>query len=262
MGSVTTTDESRVVRLRNGADLPLVGFGTWQLRGKDAYRAVRQALEVGYRHLDTATFYGNEEEVGRAVRDSDVPREEVFLTTKLWPSDAGQEAAALASSLRALGTDYLDLWLIHWPPGDRAGLSTWQAFLAAQERGQVRAVGVSNYDPDQLDLLAAQTGQLPAVNQVPWSPGRHDPQLLAAHRERGVVLEGYSPLKGSRLRARPLTELADRHGVTPAQVVLRWHVQHRIPVIPKSANPERIAANADLFGFSLSRDEMSQLDTM
>lgn len=248
--------------LRDGVEMPLLGFGTWMLRGRDGYEAVQRALEVGYRHLDTATMYGNEEQIGRAVRDSEVPREQVFITTKLRPQDAGRERQALESSLRALGTDYVDLWLIHWPPRERAGLSSWQELLAAKERGQARAVGVSNYDLDPLDLLTAETGQTPAVNQVPWSPFQHDPQLLAGHRERGVVLEGYSPLKRSQLRDPALVEIAGGHGVTPAQVVLRWHLEHQIPVIPKSADHHRIATNFDLFGFSLSADEVARIDAL
>jgi diketogulonate reductase-like aldo/keto reductase len=248
--------------LSGGPAMPLVGFGTWQLRGRHAYDAVRYALQVGYRHLDTATMYGNEAEVGHAIRDSGVPREEVFVTTKLLPSDAGRERQVIAASLRALGSDYVDLWLIHSPPGRDAGLPTWREFLAVRDEGLARAVGVSNYRVDQLDRLIGATGQPPAVNQIPWSPGRHDPGVLAAHRQRSVVLEGYSPLKLARLGHPVLTGIAERHGVTPAQVVLRWHLEHRIPVIPKSGDRGRIAANFDLFGFTLSPEEVGRIDTL
>jgi 2,5-diketo-D-gluconate reductase A len=247
------------VRLAAGGAMPLVGFGTWQLRGSQAYEATRYALQVGYRHIDTATMYGNETEVGRAIRDSGVPREEIFLTTKLPPSNAGRERATITASLRALGTEYVDLWLIHWPPR-QAGLPSWREFLSAQSDGLARAVGVSNYDLDQLDVLAEATGAMPAVNQIPWSPHQHDPEVLAGHEQRKVVLEGYSPLKGTRLRHPALAEIAQRHGVTPAQVVLRWHLEHQIPVIPKSAKQERIASNFDLFGFTLSADEVARID--
>jgi 2,5-diketo-D-gluconate reductase A len=250
------------VILAGGVELPMVGFGTWQLRGDKAYQAVRHALEVGYRHIDTATMYGNEAEVGRAVRDSGLPREDVFLTTKLQPGDAGRERQTLRASLHAMHTDYLDLWLIHAPPREQVGLPTWREFLALRDEGLVRAVGVSNYDPDELDLLGEGSGELPAVNQIPWSPARHDPFLLDEHRERGVVLEGYSPLKGTRLRDPVLAEIAARHGVTPAQVVLRWHLEHRIPVIPKSGTPERIASNFDLWGFTLTDEEISHIDAL
>jgi 2,5-diketo-D-gluconate reductase A len=256
------TLQTSSVMLAGGVQMPLVGFGTWQLRGRAGYEAVRYALEVGYRHVDTATMYGNETEVGRALRDCGLDREEVFVTTKLQPGDAGREREVLRDSLRALDCGYVDLWLIHSPPWRRAGLATWQAFLELLQEGQVRAVGVSNYHIDQIDLLTGETGQAPAVNQIPWSPALHDPQVLAEHRRRSVVLEGYSPIKRTRLRDPLLVEIAAAHGVTPAQVVLRWHVQHQIPVIPKSGSRERIASNADLFGFTLSPEEMTRLDTL
>jgi diketogulonate reductase-like aldo/keto reductase len=249
-----------MVPIGDGIEMPMVGFGTWQLGGQQAYDAVRYALEVGYRHLDTATMYRNEAEVGRALRDSGLDRAEVFLTTKLPPGQVGHERATLAESLRALGTDYVDLWLIHWPPRrSGASVKAWQEFRALRSAGQCRAIGVSNYSPSEIDELTQATGETPSVNQVPWSPSGHDPDLLAALRERGVAVEGYSPLKGTKLRDRTLREIADRHGVTPAQVVLRWHIQLGIIVIPKSARRERVASNFDLFGFSLTDEEMDRL---
>jgi len=250
------------VALPGEVAMPLVGLGTWGLRGGRGYDAMSFALKVGYRHVDTATMYANEVEVGRALRDSGLRRHDVFVTTKLPPGRAGRERETLAASLRALGTDYVDLWLVHWPPGGRARPQTWRELLALRDQGLARAVGVSNYSISQLDELIDATGQAPAVNQIPWSPRRHDPRLLAEHRRRGVVLEGYSPLKGTRLGDRVLTEIAARHGVTPAQVVLRWHLEHGIPVIPKSANRERIASNFDLFGFSLSDAEVARIDAL
>jgi 2,5-diketo-D-gluconate reductase A len=252
--------EVPVVRIGDGIDMPLVGFGTWQLGGRQAYDAVRFALDTGYRHIDTATMYGNEAEVGRALRDSGVDRREVFITTKLPPGRFGQERATLTASLRALGTDHVDLWLIHWPPrrGSQS-VPAWREFLKLRSEGLTRAVGVSNYSPEEIDELIAATGEAPAVDQVEWSPSRHDPDLLGALRERGVVVEGYSPLKATRLGDRTLREIADAHSVTPAQVVLRWHVQLGIIVIPRSSRPERIASNFDLFGFSLTEQEMNRL---
>ncbi len=240
--------------------MPIVGFGTWQARGQQVYEAVGYALRAGYRHIDTATMYGNEAEVGRALRDSGLDRSEVFITTKLPPGRMGRERETLAESLRYLGTDYVDLWLIHWPPR-RAGQSvrTWREFITLRSEGLCRSIGVSNYSPPAIDELTSATGVAPAVNQVPWSPSRHDAALLAANRERGVAVEGYSPLKGTQLRDRTLREIADRHDVTPAQVVLRWHVQMGIIVIPKSVHQDRIASNFDLFGFSLTEEEMTQL---
>jgi diketogulonate reductase-like aldo/keto reductase len=242
--------------------MPLVGFGTWGLRGRRGYDAIRVALEVGYRHIDTATAYGNEAEVGRALHDSGLRRQDVFVTTKLPPGRAGRARETLAASLRALGSDHVDLWLVHWPPRGGPQPQLWRELLAVRDQGLARAVGVSNYSTGQLDELIGATGEAPAVNQVPWSPPRHDPRRLAEHRDRGVVLEGYSPLKGANLRDRVLGEVAAGHGVTPAQVVLRWHLEHGIPVIPKSANRDRIAANFDLFGFSLSDQEVARVDAL
>jgi|tagenome__1003787_1003787.scaffolds.fasta_scaffold20712200_2 2,5-diketo-D-gluconate reductase A len=244
----------------SSVDMPLLGFGTWQLRGDAAYEAVRDALEAGYRHLDTATMYGNEAEVGRALADSGVPREEVFLTTKLPPERAGRERATLQASLRALGVDAIDLWLIHWPPGRRRSVPVWREFVAAREAGLVRAAGVSNYGTDEIDELFAATGERPAVNQIRFGPSLWDPAVIAAHRERGVVVEGYSPFKTTNLHDPVLTRIAAAHGVDPARVVLRWHVQHEIVVIPKSRTPERIARNADIGGFTLTDAEMADVD--
>ena len=248
------------VTLTGGVRMPLVGFGTWRLRGREAYDAVRAALDAGYRHLDTATFYGNEAEIGRAVADSRIPREQVFITTKLPPERAGREDGTLAESLHALRVEYVDLWLIHWPPAGRAAPQVWQRLLAAREAGKARAVGVSNYETDQLDELIETSGQPPAVNQIPWSPGRYDADVLAQARERGVAVEGYSPLKNTNLRDPVLTDIARAHRVDAARVVLRWHLEHGIAVIPKSARRDRIRANFDLFGFSLTGDEVARID--
>jgi 2,5-diketo-D-gluconate reductase A len=251
--------EIPVVDLGGGTAMPMVGFGTWRLQGRRAYEAVRYALEIGYRHIDTATMYRNEEEVGRAMADSRLDRRDVFVTTKLPPGNAGRAAATLSQSLRALGTDCVDLWLVHWPPRGRASPELWREFLALRDKGLCRAVGVSNYSIGQLDELIAATGQAPAVNQIPWSPSRYDPALLAAHADRGVAVEGYSPLKGTRLRDPVLAEIAAKYQVTPAQAVLRWDIELGITVIPKSARPERIKSNFDLFGFSLTPEDMSRI---
>jgi 2,5-diketo-D-gluconate reductase A len=248
------------VPLTGDVAMPIVGLGTWRLRVRQACEAVRFALDTGYRHIDTATMYGNEAEIGRALHECGVDRREVFVTTKLPAANVGSERETLAASLRALGTDYVDLWLVHWPPRGRPHPQTWREFLAAREQGLARAVGVSNYSIAHIDELAAATGQAPAVNQIPWSPRRHNPGLLAEHRERGVAVEGYSPLKGTDLSDPVLVEIASKHGVTPAQVVLRWHIEHGIAVIPKSAEPARIVSNFDLFGFCLDADEIARID--
>jgi 2,5-diketo-D-gluconate reductase A len=252
--------EEESVTLASGARLPILGLGTWQARGRSAVNAVLRALEVGYRHIDTATAYGNEEQVGQAVAKSGVPREEIFVTTKLPPSRAGRERETLEASLDALGFGYADLWLIHWPPSGRARPDVWEQLLELQAEGLAREVGVSNYGVRQLDELERATGRLPAVNQIEWSPALFDRNGLEAHRRRGVQLEGYSPLKTMNLRDPQLLRIADDHGVTPAQVVLRWHVEHRIVAIPKSTNAERIAENAAIFGFELTPSEIEHLD--
>ena len=238
----------------------MLGFGTWQITGEQAYQSVRTALEVGYRHIDTATIYQNEREVGRAVADSGVPREDIFITTKLPPRRAGRARETLDASLKALGTDQVDLWLIHWPPGRSGAPELWQEFIKVRDEGLARAVGVSNYSVEQLDRLQQATGEMPAVNQIPWSTREHDPRVLAESRQRGVVLEGYSVLKNSNLRSKVLVELAGKYAVTPVQVLLRWHLEHDIVMIPKSVDPQRIASNFDIFGFSLTPDEVQRID--
>lgn len=246
--------------LASGAAIPLLGFGTWQLSGASAQRATEAALAAGYRHLDTATMYDNEREVGAALRASGVPRDDIFVTTKLPPDRADAARAVLEQSLDALGIDTLDLWLIHWPPADSVG--TWRELMAARDAGLTRDIGVSNYDLGQLDELQRETGERPALNQIRWSPLLFDTTVAAGHAERGVVLEGYSALKGGTLEHPTITEIAGRAGRTPAQVIIRWHVQHGVVVIPKSADPARIAANAGVGDFELSAEDMAALDAL
>ncbi len=250
------------VEIAPGSRMPLLGFGTWQIRGERARVAVSDALELGYRHVDTAQMYGNEREVGRALAASGLPRDAVFVTTKLWPDRAGLERETLLESLEALALEHVDLWLIHWPVRGGAGLPVWERFLEAERDGLARSVGVSNYSIDQIDELVRATGRAPAVNQIEWGPALYDAPLVAAHRERGVQLEGYSPLRTTNLRDRRLVRIADSHGVTPAQVVIRWHLEHEIVVIPKSSHRERIAENADVFGFELDEHELAELDAL
>jgi diketogulonate reductase-like aldo/keto reductase len=250
------------VALPSGAKMPLLGLGTWQARGRGAVDAVRFALEVGYRHIDTATMYGNERQVGQAMADAGVPRAEIFVTTKLPQSHAGRERETLEESLAALGVEYLDLWLIHWPPGGRARPDVWERLLEVQAEGLARDVGVSNYSLQQIDELEWATGRLPAVNQIEWSPALFDRDALEGHRRRAVQLEGYSPLRTMNLRDARLVQIAEEHGVTPAQVVLRWHLEHRIVAIPKSTNAERIAENAAIFDFQLTLREIGSLDVL
>ncbi|MEU9842132.1 aldo/keto reductase [Actinomadura sp. NPDC048032] len=253
---------TRTVTLPGGGALPMIGFGTWQLRPEAAYASVREALEIGYRHVDTATLYRNEADVGRALKDSGVDREEVFVTTKLRPQDARDARRTLETSLRLLDTGYVDLWLIHWPTGGDELVPTWRALLDAQDAGLVRHAGVSNYSPALIDGLTEATGRRPAVNQISWSPAQHDPALLDEHRRRGIVVEGYSGLKNTDLRDPVLTGIARRLGVTPAQVVLRWHLEHDIVILPRSSRREHIAANFDLEGFALTDEDVAAVDAL
>ena len=249
--------------LPGGAQMPLLGFGTWQITGSQATVATGWALEAGYRHLDTANVYRNEAEVGAGLASSGVTRSEVFITTKCPPGHAGRERGTLQRSLRLLGTDHVDLWLIHWTPDTSAiGVGLWRAFIEAQSVGMARAIGVSNYSLAQIDELVSATGVTPAVNQVEWSPLLFDRVQLEGHRERGIVLEGYSGLRGGTLEHPVVTAIADRLGRTPAQVIIRWHLEHGVVVIPKSVVRERIVANADVGGFELTADDMAALDAL
>src|SRR5579875_3128731 len=237
---------SPVVTIAEGVTMPLLGLGTWQASDREAYDAVRTALDLGYRLIDTATMYRNEAAVGRAVRESGVPREEVFVTTKLQAGDAGREAQTIRASLDAMGLEYLDLWLIHWPVARGRGVSTWQHFVEARDAGLTRAIGVSNYSAAEIDELCDASGVTPAVNQIEWTPALHDPATVAAHRERGVTLEGYSPFKAADLEDPVLVAIAEEHGVGVPQVILRWHLEHGIVAIPKSSRAERIVENFDI----------------
>ncbi|WP_433382300.1 aldo/keto reductase [Actinoplanes sp. CA-142083] len=242
--------------------MPLLGFGTWQIRGDAAYQAVRHALDAGYRHIDTATMYGNEAEVGRAVADSGVSRDEIFITTKLPPERAGKERATLDASLRALGVDAVDLWLIHWPPSRGRATKVWEQFVALRDAGLAKNIGVSNFGLDEIDELTKATGETPAVNQIRFGPTLWDAGLVEGHRSRGVVVEGYSPFKTTNLRDSVLTGIAEAHAVDAARVVLRWHVQHEVVVIPKSKSDARIRTNFDISGFELTGEEMAAIDAL
>ena len=250
------------VKLSEGTQMPLLGFGTWQAKGRDAVQAVSTALETGYRHLDTATTYRNETEVGRALADSGLPREEVFVTTKCPPRRAGHELDTLRQSLDALQSDYVDLWLIHWPGDGRANVQLWEAFVEAREAGLAREIGVSNFDMTLLDEVTEATGAAPAVNQIEWSPLLYDAATLAQHRDRNVVVEGYSGLRGGVLEHPTIVDIAERAERTAAQVIIRWHLQHGVVVIPKSVHTDRIRSNADVGGFTLSESDMSALDAL
>ena len=254
-----TSPPTTTAPLTSGASIPLLGFGTWQLTGDTATEATATALRVGYRHLDTATAYGNEGQVGAALRESGVAREDVFVTTKIPPTEAARARQVLETSLRLLGVDALDLWLIHWTE-DGANRNLWAEVVQAQADGLVRDVGVSNHSLAQLDELEHATGVRPAVNQIRWSPLVHDAALLEGHRERGVVVEGYSGLKGGTMELPAVVEVARRLDRTPAQVLVAWQLQHGLVVIPKSTKEARIRENADVADLVLSPDDMAALD--
>ena len=256
-----TNPKSPAVTIAEGVEMPLVGLGTWEASDDEAHRAVLHAFEAGYRSIDTATMYGNETGIGRAIRDSGLARDEIFVTTKLLASDAGRERELIASSLEKLQLAHVDLWLIHWPPNG-ARPDVWERFIEARAAGLTRAIGVSNYSASQIDELIEATGVTPAVNQIRWAPALHDPAVVRALRERGVTLEGYSPFKETRLDDPTLSEIAARHDVSTRQVVLRWHLEHGFIVIPKSADKARIAANFDIFGFELDEDEVERIDAL
>jgi 2,5-diketo-D-gluconate reductase A len=248
-------------KLADGNQLPLLGLGVWQVPdGPACVDAVRWALELGYRHIDTAQAYGNEASVGRALRDSGVPRQEVFITTKFYPGSRDPVGEA-EQSLRRLGVDQVDLYLVHWP--QRGPLWAWPGMEQAQERGLTRSVGVSNFSVADLDQVIAAGSVPPAANQVSFSALSYRRRLLDACRRHGVLLEAYSPLgTGRHLRNKRVTAIAARVGRTPAQVLLRWCVQHGVPVIPKSTHRERIAENAQIFDFALSDEDMAALDAL
>lgn len=253
------------VALNNGVLMPRFGLGVWQARaGTEVHNAVRWALEAGYRHIDTAHIYGNEKDVGAAVRASGLPREEVFITTKLWNDDQGYEKTkrALAASLRDLGLEYVDLYLIHWPM-ESLRVESWRAMEELLAAGMTRAIGVSNFLERHITELLAESETVPAVNQVEFSPFLYQRWLLEFCRGHGIQLEAYSPLtRGRRLGDPALAAVAGRHGKSPAQVLIRWALQHDLVVIPKSVTRERILANADVFGFELGDDDMTELDNL
>jgi len=256
IGARMSPTQNPSVTIVPGVEMPLLGFGTWMATGDDA----RRALEAGYRHIDTATFYRNEDQIGRALRDSGLRRDEVFVTTKLPQGNAGRERETIEASLEALGIEQVDLWLIHWPPDGGARPDVWQKLVEIAEAGRTRAIGVSNYDLAQIDEITAASGVAPAVDQIPWSPSLYDASVAEGLRRRGVTLEGYSPFKTTDANDRVLSEIARRHGVTAHQIILRWHIDHGFVVIPKSSNPERIAANFDVFGFELTTEEVERID--
>jgi len=259
IGALTADGRGRV--LAEGTVMPLLGLGVWQVPdGPACVQAVRAALELGYRHIDTAQAYGNEASVGRALRESGIARDEVFITTKFQP-DRRDPLRESARSIEQLNVDYVDLYLVHWPGGGATW--AWPGMEAARARSYACAIGVSNFDADELDQIIAGASVAPVVDQVQFNPSAYRKALLDACAERGVALEAYSPLgTGAQLGDPVVVGIADRRGRSPAQVLLRWCVQRGIPVITKSTHRDRIAENAQVFDFELSAADMEELDAL
>ena len=245
-----------------GLAVPQLGFGVWEVPDAEVDAAAGRALEVGYRHLDTARIYGNEEGIGRVLAASDLPRDDVFVTTKVWNDDHGDVRAAFEASMNRLGLDVLDLYLIHWPaPKQDRYVDAWRGLLELQQEGRVRSVGVCNFHVPHLQRLLDETGVLPSINQVELSPYLQQRELRAFHDEHGIVTEAWSPLavRAGLLEDPVVTGIAQRYGVSPARVVLRWHVELGNVVLTRSVTPERIEENARVFDFALDRDDLDAL---
>ncbi|WP_312440184.1 aldo/keto reductase [Janthinobacterium sp.] len=257
------TDAIPHLTLNDGRQLPQIGFGTWPLDDAQAQTAVQAALACGYRLIDTAARYGNETGVGRGIAASGVARDQVQLTSKLRGSEHGFDSTlrAFDATLAALGTDYLDLYLIHWPlPMRDLYVDTWRAFVRLRDEGRIRSIGVSNFQPAHIERLRAETGVLPAVNQIELHPDFTQAGLRAWHAQQGIAIECWSPLgRGEVLKDATVARIAQKHGRAAAQILLRWHVQHGLVAIPKSQDPERMRQNLDLFDFALDAEDLAAL---
>ncbi|MGY5874958.1 MAG: aldo/keto reductase [Candidatus Thorarchaeota archaeon] len=261
---MTLTIKSRV-KLNNGVEIPILGLGTY-LSGASrvTQTAILHALGAGYRHFDTAKFYRNEEDIGEAIRQSGIPREEIFLTTKLWNSDQGHDStiAACNQSLQKLRVDYVDLYLIHWPVTD-IRMESWKAMENLLEEGKCRAIGVCNYTIKHLKELLNNSDIVPAVNQVEFHPFLYQKALLEFCKENGIQLEAYSPLaKGRKLNEPVIASIGEHYNKTPAQILIRWALEHKLVVIPKSSKKQRIRENADVFNFSITPEDMTVLNVL
>ncbi|HEY3435841.1 MAG TPA: aldo/keto reductase [Solirubrobacterales bacterium] len=262
----TNATEVPVLPLHDGVEIPQLGFGVFQIPPEETQEAVEEALAVGYRHIDTAAAYRNEAGVGSAIAVSGIDREDVFITTKLWNSEQGYDSTvrAFERSLRELGTEYIDLYLIHWPRPERDLFpDTWRAFERFQEEGRARSIGVSNFRIEDLERLGHEAEQRPSVNQVELHPRFQQAELRAWNAEHGIATEAWSPLaQGDLLQDGTVETIAAHHDRTPAQTILRWHLQIGNVVIPKSATPERIRENFEIFDFELSEDDMAALERL
>ena len=254
-----------MITLHNGVEMPQLGFGVFKVKnGSETVESVKKALEAGYRAIDTAAIYENEEGVGQAVRESGIAREELFITSKVWNTDQGYESTlkAFDASLERLGMDYLDLYLIHWPGKDKY-LDTWKALEKLYKDGKVKAIGVSNFHVHHLENLLANSEIKPVINQIELHPYLSQVEIRDYCEKHEIKVEAWSPLgRGTLLDEPTINHIAKKHGKTAAQVIIRWHLQHDIVVIPKSITPSRIEENAQVFDFSLSLNEMNQIDAL
>lgn len=254
------------ISFSDGNRIPQVGLGVWQTPNSEAAPAVRAALAAGYRHIDTAAVYENEEGVGEGIRSSGVERGDIFLTTKLWNNDQGFDSTlkAFDASLKRLGTDYVDLYLIHWPSPHRGlFVETWKAFIRLKEEGRIRSIGVSNFYPEHLQTIIDETGVVPVINQIELHPDFQQKDARAFHLTHSIVTQSWSPLGQGKLLNHPVIgKIAEKHGRTAAQVIIRWHIESGLVVIPKSVTPSRIEENFKVFDFSLDPEDMAEISTL
>jgi 2,5-diketo-D-gluconate reductase A len=263
---ISPMTEQTHITLNDGNRIPQVGLGVWQTPDDEAAPVVKAALDAGYRHVDTAAVYENEEGVGRGIKQSGVARGEIFLTTKLWNVDQGfeQTLKAFDASLKRLGTDYVDLYLIHWPSPHRGlFVDTWKAFIKLKEEGRAKSIGVSNFYPEHLEKIIGETGVVPVINQIELHPDFQQKTTRAFHDTHKITTQSWSPLGQGKLLNNPVIgKIAERLGRTPAQVIIRWHIDNGLVVIPKSVTPSRIVENFNVFDFTLSSDDLAELNAL